>query len=844
VSVRSGAKFSMPGMMDTILNLGLNAETIKGLTRLSGDERFALDSYRRFIQLFGKVVLDAPEEEFEEALSGARQKAGVATDAELSAQTLQDLVRRFRKIVERVSPDGTFPDDPWTQLRMAVEAVFRSWNSRRAIAYREFEKIPHDLGTACTVMAMVFGNLGWDSATGVAFTRSPETGVKELYGDYLPNAQGEDVVAGVRTPKQIDKGMAEEFPEVYEQLSEIANRLEQHYRDMQDIEFTIEKNRLYFLQTRSAKRTIFAAVKAAVDMADEGLITKDEAVLRVPAADFAQLYLPRFDESAKAQANGRLLGKGINASPGAATGKVAFTVDSAIAMAERGERVVLVRPETAADDMPGILKAVGVLTSRGGRTSHAAVVTRGLGKPAVVGCEGILVDPHAGELRANGHVVREGEELSLDGFTGEVFLGRLPTVVPNVDGNRELSKLLSWVDEARRLRVRANADTPLDAEAAIHNGAEGIGLCRTEHMFFAEERLPYVRQMLNNAQASVQLRQRVTDARELAKEDSSEAAQQQLRQAEALLAESPEWQAYQDALEHLLGYQREDFTGILRVMQGKPVVIRLLDAPLHEFLEPYERVLEEVAALRATEPGSPELAQREQDLAAIARLREVNPMLGHRGCRLGITFPEVYEMQVRAIAEAACKLRKDGIDAHPEIMIPLVADVAELRELNPTLKYVVAQVANNEGVELEIRFGTMIEVPRAALTANEIAQEAAFFSFGSNDLTQMTFGFSRDDAEEKFLSYYVQTKLLPISPFNTLDERGVGRLIELSAKEGRAVKPDLELGICGEHGGDPESVRFCHRVGLDYVSASPHRIPIARLAAAQAAVGDSTRRDV
>ncbi len=552
VSVRSGAKFSMPGMMDTILNLGLNDQTVQGLARLSGDERFALDSYRRFIQLFGKVVLDVPEDEFEEVLEGAKKQAGVVNDTELTPDDLRKVVARYRKIVQERSPDGIFPEDPWLQLHMAVEAVFRSWNSRRAIAYREYNNIPHDLGTACTVMAMVFGNLGDDSATGVTFTRDSAYGTKGLSGEYLPNAQGEDVVAGIRTPEDIEN-MKTKLPQAHAQLTEIAAQLERHYRDMQDIEFTVEQGKLYMLQTRTGKRTAMAAVKIAVDMAQEGLISREEAVLRVPANDFAQLYLPRFSDAAKeALDNQRKLGSGINASPGAATGKVAFTADSAIAMAERGLPVILVRPETAADDMPGILRSVGVLTSRGGRTSHAAVVTRGLGKPAVVGCEEIRVDPKAGELLANGQVIHEGDELSIDGFTGEVFTGALEMVIPDVTSNRELFTLLSWVDEMRVLRVRANADTPADAAAALKNGAEGIGLCRTEHMFFQAERLPHVRQMLTNAQASSALQSAVAAAKRQARDDTSGAGEKRVRETEAVLAGDPSWRAYLDALSHLL----------------------------------------------------------------------------------------------------------------------------------------------------------------------------------------------------------------------------------------------------------------------------------------------------
>ena len=814
VSVRSGSKFSMPGMMDTILNLGLNDETVRGFANVTGDRRFALDSYRRFIQLFAKVALRVEGELFERALDEAKKQARAETDADLDADQLQSVVSRFKAIVGEHS-STPFPHDPWEQLHIAVEAVFKSWNNDRAIAYRDYHGIPHDVYTAANIMAMVFGNSGWDSGTGVCFTRNPSTGERALYGEYLRNAQGEDVVSGARTPEKITQ-LENEMPEVYRHLVEIASRLENHFRDAQDIEFTVEQGRLYMLQTRSAKRNGVAAVRMAVEMVQEGMISRDEPLLRVPANDLSQLLLPQFDERAKQQAvsEGRLLGSGLNASPGAATGKAILEAAAVTAAAESGP-VILVRPETNPDDMSGILRAAAVLTSRGGITSHAAVVTRGLGKPAVVGCTDVLVEPERHRLSANGRVLAEGDEISVDGFTGEVFEGHIDTIDPDVASNTYLVDLLKWANETKRLGVRANADTPHDAEVAIGFGAEGIGLCRTEHMFFDHDpdnpqRMPFVRDMLMYAD-------------EYYREDKS-----------------PESERYKKALERLEEFQTDDFLGILRVMNGKPVVIRLLDPPLHEFLPPYEELIEQVAVLRATNGDAKELEEKERLLQAARSLHEQNPMMGHRGCRLGITYPDIYEMQVRAIVRAACGLAKEGLDPRPEVMIPLTMDVAELRALEPRLKQVIAEYEQCGG-KRKIHFGTMIELPRAALTAGDIAPAVDFFSFGSNDLTQMTFGFSRDDAEEKFLRYYVENGILPVTPFRTIDERGVGRLIRIAVEEGRAANQGLELGVCGEHGGDPESIDFCHRTGLNYVSCSPMRIPVARLAAAQAALGDPSR---
>ena len=838
LSVRSGSKFSMPGMMDTILNLGLNDATAEGLARATGDRRFALDSYRRFIQLFAKVALGLDPEPFEEALANARHNAGVASDAELDVAALDALVHHYLTIVRRRS-GAPFPSDPWHQLRMAVEAVFNSWNNPRAVSYREHHRIPHDIYTAATVMAMVFGNSGWDSGTGVCFSRDPNAGERRLFGEYLANAQGEDVVSGARTPKPIAE-LAREMPAVYGQLEEYATHLERHFRDVQDIEFTVERGRLYILQTRAAKRTAAAAVKIAVDMADEGLITSEEAIRRVPAADLSQLLLPRFDENAKRRAieDGRLLGRGLNASPGAASGQAVFESADAVRAAESGQPVILVRPETSADDMPGILRAAAVLTSRGGITSHAAVVARGLGKPAVVGCADIHVDPRGRRLSVNGLSIQEGQEISIDGFTGEVFAGRIDTVPPNVSANSELTRLLSWCDRFRRLGVRANADTPEDARLALQSGAEGIGLCRTEHMFFDPERLPYVREVLRHAGEVSRLERQAEEASaalEFARGDARAAHEERLRQARERL-EAPDVRAFGEALDRLAQYQTADFREILRVMDGKPVVIRLLDAPLHEFLPPYESVLQEVAALRATGADPQALQEKERLLTEAASLREANPMLGHRGCRLGLTYPAIYEMQVRAILRATQELRQEGLDPRPEIMVPLIVAAGELASLRRRLARVAAEMGISLGCPGPVPFGTMIELPRAALAGGRLAPHTDFFSFGSNDLTQMTFGFSRDDAEEKFLRFYLEHGYLIHNPFKTIDELGVGRLIRIAVEEGRMANPRIGLGLCGEHGADPGSVHFCHRIGLDYVSCSPMRIPVARLAAAQAAL--------
>jgi pyruvate,orthophosphate dikinase len=795
VSVRSGAKFSMPGMMDTVLNLGLNAQTLEGLRALTGDERFALDAYRRFVQMFGKIVKGIDGDLFEEALTEAKEKAGVRTDPELSPDQLRELVQNFKDIYRKETGED-FPEDPKQQLRQAVEAVFASWNTPRAVAYRRVEKIPDDLGTAVNVQMMAFGNMGEDSGTGVAFTRNPITGERELYGDFLSNAQGEDVVAGIRDTEPIS-ALKRRLPEVYSQFEDYAQKLEQHYRDVQDLEFTVERGKLYMLQTRNAKRTGEAAVNIAVEMVDEGLVSKDEAVARVEPRQLEQLLHPRVDPNSKAEP----IGKGVPASPGAATGEAVFDADTAEAWGKEGRSVILVRVETNPNDVHGMIEARGILTSTGGTASHAALVARGMGRPCIVGANAIAVDLKNRQLAANGTTVKQGEEITIDGTTGNVYVGKVPTIEPRPSGN--FKTLLGWADDIRRLEVWANADYPRDALKARENGAQGIGLCRTEHMFMEEERLPIVRAMI--------------------------------------MAESTEDRERE--LARLLPIQRGDFEGILEAMQGLPVVIRLIDPPLHEFLPNYEDLVAQTTELRVTGKDPQRLEELEKLKARVEQLREANPMLGLRGVRLSILYPEITRMQVRAIMEAACDLKQKGVDARPEIMIPLVGILAELSAVKAELEPVVKTVQEEKGVSVPYKFGTMIELPRAALVAGEIAREAEFFSFGTNDLTQTTFGFSRDDAEGKFIVRYLELKILKANPFETIDQEGVGRLMGLAVQEGRAARPDLEIGICGEHGGDPESVMFCHRLGLDYVSCSPYRVPVARLAAAQAvaAEGSSTK---
>jgi len=879
VSVRSGAKISMPGMMDTVLNVGLTDSTLKGLIKMTGNPRFSYDAYRRLIQMFGKTVKGIPGEEFENVLEEYKERTPGKQDTDLTVEMLVEIVEKFKAIYKKHLKEN-FPQDPFQQLKEAVSAVFASWYGKRAVDYRNFYNIPHDLCTACNVQTMVFGNLGFDSATGVAFTRNPATGEKEIYGEYLPNAQGEDVVAGIRTPLKITKRASREWaknngideeeraerypsleeylPEAYKQLLDVAVLLEKHYRDMQDMEFTIEKKKLWMLQTRTGKRTAKAAVKIAVDMFHEGLIDKKEAVLRVEPNQINQLLLPRFDpeDLERAKNEGAFIARGLNASPGAATGHAVFDADTAEEWAGEGKPIILVRPETTPDDVHGMLPSKGILTQRGGATSHAAVVARGLGKPCVVGCEGIQVDSEKRLFDVNGRRVKEGDFISIDGSTGEVFLGKIKTIDPNLKEEKELMELLSWADENRRLGVWANADTPSDARKAREFGAEGIGLARTEHMFFAEDRLPIVRQMILNAQEA----QRVLDKYERAKiaikqKPDDKSLQDALLEAEKNVKSSEAVKAYRDALEKLLPMQRGDFEGLFEAMDGLPVIIRLIDPPMHEFLPSYEELIQEITELRTRiderrkakryrrrkgEKGiremQKELGEKEQLFTLVSQMKEMNPMLGLRGVRLGVLFPEIPRMQVRAILEAACNLKKKGKDPKPEIMIPLTAHVNELRILQEKLEETAREVLKEQKVNLKYKFGTMIEIPRAALTAGEVAKIAQFFSFGTNDLTQTVFGISRDDAEGKFLLRYVEDEVLPRNPFQVLDREGVGKLMRMAVKEGRETREDLEVGICGEHGGDPESIEFCHQIGLNYVSCSPFRVPVARLAAAQAAL--------
>jgi pyruvate,orthophosphate dikinase len=851
VSVRSGAKFSMPGMMDTVLNLGLNPDTLQGLVKLTGNERFGHDAYRRFIQLFGRIVMGVEAEHFDDLLDKMKEERGVKLDTDLTADDLQTLVEQFKEAVQREA-GRPFPDDPHEQLRLAIEAVFNSWNSDRAFAYRNVQNIPHDLGTAVNVVMMVFGNMGDDSGTGVAFTRNPSTGESKLYGEYLVNAQGEDVVAGIRTPQKISQ-LEEEMPEVYRQFQEIGQRLERHYRDMQDLEFTIERGKLYMLQTRSGKRTAASAVKIAVDMVEEGLISKEEALQRVEPAHVVQLLLPRFDDKDKdrARAEGKLLAVGLNAAPGAAVGKAIFTADEAKRIGSSGEDVVLVREETNPEDVHGMIASKGVLTARGGATSHAAVVARQFGKVCVAGAEngGLHVNDEDGHFTANGQTVREGDIISIDGTTGEVFLGAIALIEPNFAEEHDLLKLLGWADDVRRLGVWANADYPRDAIKAVNYGAEGIGLCRTEHMFFEEERLPVVRQMILSAGEATRLDGALYDAQTALDklgpndDDKRPAAEKELAWAKEAADSSEAVKDYHDALAQLEVIQQGDFYGILKAMEEKPTVIRLLDPPLHEFLPSYEDLLVETTEMRMRgEADSDEYREKVHLLGVVGQMREQNPMLGLRGCRLGLMYPAINDMQVRAILKASLQLLNEGLESHPEIMIPLVGHVNELKRVREQLEEVAKSVEAEAGRDIPYKFGTMIEIPRAALTAAQIAEHAEFFSFGTNDLTQTTFGYSRDDAEGKFLLQYVEQGVLPENPFQVLDREGVGQLVRMATEQGRKTRPDLKVGICGEHGGDPSSIQFCHSVGLDYVSCSPYRVPVARLAAAQAAL-ESVEKD-
>ena len=804
VSVRSGAKFSMPGMMDTVLNLGLNDDTAAAIIKLTGNDRFAWDAYRRFVMMFSDIVLsdEYPElkkDKFEHIFDALKEKAGAKQDTDVDAAGLKVLVGQFKEYYKKITGED-FPTDPLKQLELAIEAVFRSWDNPRAVIYRNREKISHDLGTAVNVQTMVFGNMGEDSGTGVAFTRDAATGENHIYGEFLMNAQGEDVVAGVRTPETIDQ-LANENPAIYKQFVEIAKKLENHYRDMQDIEFTIEKGRLFILQCRSGKRTPAAHIEIAVDMVGEGLISKDEAVLRVPPEVPGLMLLPSLDAAYVKKNNPQVLAKGLNAGPGGAVGKVAIGAEAALEMADGGTPVILVGRETTPDDLGGMLAAKGVLTATGGKTSHAALVARQYGIPTVCGCSALQIDDKARTISANGTTLKEGDFISIDGTLGLVYLGQVPTKAPEVSG--KFATFMEWADSFRTMGVRANADTPEQAAEALELGASGIGLCRTEHMFMGD-RVPAVQAMI------------------LAEDETARDA----------------------ALAKLLPLQREDFVGIFKAMKGNPVTVRLIDPPLHEFLPSLEELLVETTEMRVKGETGPAYDAKMKLMGKVQDLHEFNPMLGLRGCRLSIYFPGIVKMQVAAIIGAACEVKKAGLDVHPEIMIPLVGVVTELTYIKEQLEQVAVETMKAEGVQVDYKFGTMIEIPRAALTADEIAKEAAFFSFGTNDLTQMAYGLSRDDAG-KFLPLYIEKRIIPVDPTESIDIKGVGRLMEICVEDARKVNPDIKLGICGEHGGDPDSVKFCYKLGLTYVSCSPKRIPAARLAAAQAALekGAGSSRD-
>ena len=782
VSVRSGARASMPGMMDTILNLGLNDVAVEGFAKKTGNQRFAYDSYRRFIQMFSDVVMEIPKSHFERILDQIKEEKGAKFDTDLTADDLKEVIEKFKSIYKEAM-GADFPQDPKEQLMEAVKAVFRSWDNPRAIVYRRMNDIPGDWGTAVNVQAMVFGNMGNTSGTGVAFTRNPSTGAKGIYGEYLINAQGEDVVAGVRTPQPITK-LAEDLPECYKEFMAIAEKLENHYRDMQDMEFTIQEGKLYFLQTRNGKRTAPAAIQIACDLVDEGKITPEEAVTRIEAKSLDQLLHPTFDKDALAA--GKVIGSALPASPGAAAGKVYFTAEEAKAAHEKGERVILVRLETSPEDIEGMHAAEGILTVRGGMTSHAAVVARGMGTACVSGCGEIKIDEEAKVFELGGNKIVEGDYISLDGSTGNIYLGDIKTVEASVSGN--FGRIMAWADQFRTLKVRTNADTPADAANAVKLGAEGIGLCRTEHMFFDADRIPKIRQMI------------VSDT---------------VEQREA-------------ALNQLIEFQKADFKAMYTVLEGRPMTVRYLDPPLHEFVPTEEA---DIAALAKDMNLTVEEVKAKCDA-----LHEFNPMMGHRGCRLAVTYPEIAKMQTRAVMEAAIEVKEEkGYDIVPEIMIPLVGEKKELKYVKDVVVEVAEQVKKEKNSDIEYHIGTMIEIPRAALLANEVAEEAEFFSFGTNDLTQMTFGFSRDDAG-KFLDSYYKAKIYESDPFARLDQNGVGQLVQMAAEKGRSVRPDIKLGICGEHGGEPKSIEFCHRIGLQYVSCSPFRVPIARIAAAHAAI--------
>lgn len=785
VSVRSGARVSMPGMMDTILNLGLNDASVEGFAKKTGNARFAYDSYRRFIQMYSDVVMEVNKSFFEKIIDELKHEKGIKFDSELTTEDLQELVKRFKKVYSDHMNGEEFPQDVNEQLMGAVKAVFRSWDNPRANVYRRMNDIPSDWGTAVNIQTMVFGNMGDTSGTGVAFTRNPSTGEKGIYGEYLINAQGEDVVAGVRTPQPIAK-LAEDLPECYKEFIEIAHRLENHYKDMQDMEFTIQEGKLYFLQTRNGKRTAPAAIKIACDLVDEGMITPEEAVLRIDAKSLDQLLHPMFDQ--EALAHGEVIGEALPASPGAAAGKIYFTAEDAKKAGKggKGERVILVRLETTPEDIEGMVASQGVLTVRGGMTSHAAVVARGMGTCCVSGCGDIAIDEHAKVFTLHGETFHEGDYISLDGTTGKIYKGDIKTVDASVSG--DFGRIMAWADEYRKLGVRTNADNPRDTKKAIELGAEGIGLCRTEHMFFEEERIPKIRRMI--------------------------------------LADT--FEEREKALNELIPFQKSDFEQMYRELKGLPMTVRYLDPPLHEFLPTEE---DDIIALAKEMNVTPERLHQK-----ISELHEFNPMMGHRGCRLAVTYPEIAKMQTRALIEAAINVSRElGIEIVPEIMIPLVGEVKELKLVKDIVVETAEKVKAEMGSDIKYHIGTMIEIPRAALLADEIAREADFFSFGTNDLTQMTFGFSRDDAG-KFLPSYYENKIYEFDPFAKLDQNGVGKLVSMAAKLGRETRPDIKLGICGEHGGEPSSVEFCHRVGLNYVSCSPYRVPIAKLAAAQAAI--------
>ena len=922
VSVRSGAKFSMPGMMDTVLNLGLNDQTVAALVKLTGDDRFAWDSYRRLFAVYGRVVAKIDGRKFDAILDAWKAKTDGGRDTDLTADMLRAIAAESRAFY-RQETGSDFPQKPYDQLRAAIVAVFGSWMGKRAVDYRNFEGIPHDLGTAANVQAMVFGNMGRDSGTGVAFTRDPATGAKGLYGEYLATAQGEDVVAGVRTPLTI-AALREAMPSIYGELEAVAGRLEAHYREMQDMEFTVERGKFWMLQTRTGKRTAQAAVRIAVDMVKEGLIPKAEAIRRIEPPQILELLMPRFQPRDKESAarQGRLLGKGVNASPGAAAGIAILDSDLAEALGSRrfrvresgdpasslteavdaaktelravvglpwisrlepeaflirtekqrwvefgqlrtsldaGERerpvelrlkVILTRTETSPEDVHGMLHAKGILTARGGATAHASVVARGLGIPCVVGCDALRVSYEEGRFQLGPGSFSQGDFLSIDGATGEVFAGLIPAVEPDFEKEIELGTILAWCDELSRLQVWANADYPKDAERARALGAKGVGLCRTEHMFFETDRLPIVHAMILSAATYKGREAKLAVLRAemaAAKGDRHDSARGELERLESEFADLSS--RYLGSLAKLEEFQRTDFVNLFRAMAGLPVVIRLIDPPLHEFLPKYEDLLVEITEMRLKGGDRGALAAKEEMLRTVEATRETNPMLGLRGCRLGITFPEITQMQVRAIFEAAARVKREGVDVHPEIMIPLVGHANELKNQRDALEAVAKRTMEEQGVAVDYKFGTMIEVPRAALTADEIARYSEFFSFGTNDLTQMTFGYSRDDAEGKFLLKYVQDGILPYNPFQTLDgiparrgaePRGVARLMEIAVAGGRTVRPQLKIGICGEHGGDPASIAFCHRLGLNYVSCSPFRVPVARLAAARAALETAT----